>query len=77
MRGLLGVAVMLSLGGVAHAQSVPARINHQGRLFNSLMQPVMGAQMITFSIYAGATGGTPGSPASAMATGNRTRWPVW
>jgi hypothetical protein len=42
----------------ARAQSVPVYLNHQGRLFDSTMMPVMGMHSMVFSLYTVATNGS-------------------
>src|SRR5258708_14853370 len=37
---------------------VLSRLNHQGRLFDAANNPVPGTPSLTFSVYAGANGGT-------------------
>ncbi len=43
----------------AEAQSVPRRVNHQGRLFDSSGDPLLGNHSLRFALYAAVDGGTP------------------
>ena len=52
------VLTMLFLVRIAHAQSVPTIISHQGRLLNASNQPVTSNVSVEFKIYDALTGGT-------------------
>ena len=55
----IGAAVLLLIASSALAQSVPQKIQNQGRLYNSAGNPVSGTHTLVFAIYAAPSGGTP------------------
>ncbi len=58
-KGLISVVVLCLFSAAAWAQSVPAKVNYQGRLFDSAGFPVDGVSLpMSFSLWDADTGGT-------------------
>lgn len=59
MRNLLPLILLGSLGLSSVAHAVPTWVGHQGRMLDSLGDPLVGVHELSFAIYDTASGGSP------------------